>query len=76
MPLRFHRYVKVPKGTKGVDDNAEVTAVSVSPNTALPLIVTVPPKTGGLPASVLNDAAALLRDAKWVGVSFKRCVNE
>ena len=49
-----------------------VTAVNISPNTALPLIDTMPPKAALL---VLNDADGLAGDGKCVSVPYLRCVK-
>ena len=59
----------------GVEVRAVVTAVKVWSKVAVPLIVTVPDNAGVVAVAVLNDALALIADAKCVVVSFKRCVK-
>lgn len=51
----------------------EVLAVNISPNTALPDIVTVPDKVA---LSVVMDVAVLAGDAKRVVVSALRAIKE
>ena len=65
----------MPKDTTGVEDKPLVFAVSICPNTAEPLMETLPLSTGNDAAVVLNVIGALDEEAKCVAVSAIRCVK-
>ena len=58
--------------TTGLEVKADVLAVKVCPNIALPLMDTVPLSVA---CPVVNDAGELAGEAKCVAVSAVRCVN-